>query len=384
MDYSAIQQFLISESGRLSGDIARRTLVTSPWNALIKRGVWEDGLGNAPSTLVYESVLPSSSPTWQSFTYNIGSEASNCVPTAVTIGEAQTLRQYNLVHTALESSTICVENLRAPTMVKDQLGAVYANLAQNTAYAWKNKFREDYYTLAQHKISIGSSDYVDSSSTYSPDSVGGKLTNSLLEHFYLKLCRDGGSEDSMGRVDGMPIFPLIIGAETSRALLREEGYRTDIRESNMVPDLLKPLGARVSMLGYAHVVDLLPRRFDKVNGALVERPAYATDGGATYGTRSVISSAYESALYEEATIFVPSVMTSLVPKPITAPGGNTSFNPVDYSGTFKWVSYLSDSNPDGTLGKFRGILSHAAKPGSVWLGYTILHKRCSAPSYATC
>lgn len=379
-----ITNFLYAEATRLGPEMARRSLAKSPWNALTKRGVWSDESSSSPTHIMWERSLPASSPTWTTYSYNIGSSASLCTPSAVTIDSAWTTRQYNLEHTALESQSLCVENLRAPTMVADQLGALYKNLLDNTAWEWKNKFRSDFTSLCTHKIAIGSSDFSESASAM-PVVYGGTLTNSLLETFHMRLNQDGADEESaVSRIDGLPVYALIIGHEASRKLLRESEYRTDIRENGaFVPELLKPLGARVNMLGFMHLVDLFPPRYDIVNGAWVERAPY-TSSAATQGNKAEVSALYQNAAYEDAFIH-GNVFKSLVPKPITSPGGNTSFNPQDYSGSWKWSNILDRTdNPDGTIGRFRGILSHAAKPEMPMNGMVIRFKRCATPTYTTC
>jgi hypothetical protein len=61
-------------------------------------------------------------------------------------------------------------------------------------------------------------------------------------------------------------------------------------------------------------------------------------------------------------------------------GGNgISFNPVNYRGKFDWKNIISEAtNPDGTIGFFRGVLASATKPIKTEFGYVILFKRDSA------
>jgi hypothetical protein len=51
---------------------------------------------------------------------------------------------------------------------------------------------------------------------------------------------------------------------------------------------------------------------------------------------------------------------------------------VNYRGDFKWTNILNEiTNPDGTIGFFRGILASATKPIKTDFGYAILFKRDS-------
>ena len=80
-------------------------------------------------------------------------------------------------------------------------------------------------------------------------------------------------------------------------------------------------------------------------------------------------------MYEVAYVLHPKVYESQIPAPFGGTNG-LSFNPVDYSGEFKWTNILSETvNPDGTVGFFRGILAAASKPIKTELGYAIIYKR---------
>ena len=68
-------------------------------------------------------------------------------------------------------------------------------------------------------------------------------------------------------------------------------------------------------------------------------------------------------------------MESQIPAPFSG-GNGATFSPVDYSGDFKWTNILSEAtNPDGTVGFFRGVLASASKPIKTDFGYAILFDR---------
>ena len=71
-------------------------------------------------------------------------------------------------------------------------------------------------------------------------------------------------------------------------------------------------------------------------------------------------------------------MESQIPAPFNGSNGLT-FNPVNYSGDFKWTNILSEAtNPDGTVGFFRGVLAAASKPIKTDFGYVVIFKRDAA------
>jgi hypothetical protein len=84
---------------------------------------------------------------------------------------------------------------------------------------------------------------------------------------------------------------------------------------------------------------------------------------------------YESASFEAAYVLHPEVCEALIPNPMTG-GNGITFNPVNYRGKFDWKNIINEiTNPDGTIGFFRGVLASATKPIKTEFGYTILFKR---------
>jgi hypothetical protein len=73
------------------------------------------------------------------------------------------------------------------------------------------------------------------------------------------------------------------------------------------------------------------------------------------------------------------VFESLIPSPITSAGQGTTFDPVSYRGDFRFLN-IKDlaTNPDGSWGKFRGVLANGAKPVHPEFGYVIRHRRVDA------
>ena len=73
-----IDQLLISESGRIGPDIYSKSLNTSPWLKLVKKGSWPDEMGTEISVMTYQRSLPANTLTWSTLELNTGT-GSNCV-----------------------------------------------------------------------------------------------------------------------------------------------------------------------------------------------------------------------------------------------------------------------------------------------------------------
>lgn len=375
-----VNQLLMNESGRIGPDIFRKTIDTSPWLKLVKQDTWPDEMGDAISVLTYERSL-AAALTWNTVTYNTGT-GNNCVPAAEVVNFAQTLRTYNLKQTALESPPICVNDLRFTMKRQEQLSNIFSILQDNTSWAWQERYRDEFTRVAEHKMVAYGSALPEDKTTFAATAPNSRLTQGILDRIYLKLVRDGAGVNPMGRQNGKPEFTIICSPETSDNLLRaDDSIRQDYRwNPGKVNDLLAPLGVDRSYRGFYHLIDLFPPRWDFVTGAWVRRLPYASASGATHGTKFDVNPLYENAAYEDTIVFHQDVFTSLIPKPITAPGGNVKFDPVSYRGEFKWRNILDRTlNPDGLIGYFRGILSSGSKPIRPEWGYVIRHLRCATP-----
>ena len=394
-----VEQLLVQEANRIGPQIYRKTLNTSPWLKLVKQGSWPDQMGHTISVLTYERSLPANPLSWNNVAANKlgstsrvigdtgtvdGSSGGSCVPPKQEISFAQTLRTYNLQHTALESPKICVNDLRFPVYRQEQLTNIMSILTENTSWAWINRYRDEYLRVAANKIvvngslPVSSSDNPAAANFFPQQQASSNLTQGVLDRLYLKLIRAGANNNPQGRENGQPIFTLICGAETSRALIRDNAdIRQDFRWADP-SELLKPLGVTRSYGGYYHLIDDLPPRYNWDGTKYVRVHPYGTSSS-TYGPAVDISAAYESAAYEASIIFHTDVLESLIPAPITSPGANLRFDPVNYRGVFSWKNYLTDDNPDGQFGYFRGILSNGTKPIRPEFGYVIMHRRCDSP-----
>ena len=371
-----IDQLLVNESGRISGDIYSKTLNTSPWLKLVKKGTWEDEMGSSISALTYQRSLPANTLTWSTVDYNDGS-GNTCVPTAEVVNFAQTLRTYNLQRSAIESPALCIDDLRFTFRRKEQLSHIFRILTENTAYAWIDRHRDEFSRLAEHKV-VATAALPEGTSSFPLIAPTSRLTQGILDRYYMKLIRDGAGNNPFGRENGRPQFAIITSSEASNSVILDNAsVREDYRyNSTKVNELLAPLGVERAYKGFYHLIDDFGPRYDFVGGAWVRRLPYAPVA-TTQGNKWDINPLYEAAAYEDTFIFHTDVMECLIPKPITSPGGNTKFDPVSYMGDFKWKNIMDkDTNPDGTIGYFRAILSSGSKPVFPERGYVIRTRRC--------
>lgn len=371
-----VDQLLVNESGRIGPDIYKKSLNTSPWLKLVKKGLWPDEMGQTISVMTYQRSLPANSLTWATVDYSTGTGSGSCIPSAEVVNFAQTLRTYNLQQTAIESPALCTTDLRFSLKRKEQLSHIFRILQENTAYAWIDRHRDEFTRLAEHKV-IATAALPESSASFPLVVPTSRLTQGILDRFYMKLVRDGAGNNPLGRENGRPQFALITSSEASNSVILDNAsIREDYRYSNKVNELLAPLGVERAYKGFYHIIDDFAPRWDFVGGAWVRRLPYAAVA-TTQGNKWDINPLYETAAYEDNFIFHTDVMECLIPAPITSPGGNVKFDPVSFMGDFKWKNIPhKDENPDGTIGYFRGILSSGSKPVFPEWGYVIRTLRC--------
>lgn len=385
-----IDNILEAEAGRIGPDIHRKILDTSFWIKLNNQETWPDEMGETISVLTYGRSLPTVtagngdiSSAWSNVSFNtVVNDPSNCVPAANKIEFTHYLRSYNLQQTALESPSLCVNDLRYSFKRKEQLSNIFSILTENVAYAWKERYRNEYVRLSENK-GVATHGAQTFASTIAETAPTATLTQAQLDKVYLRLVRDGAGLNPLGRADGRPEFGVVLGSEASMNLIRDNdgNVRYDFRYSTRANELLAPLGIDRSYRGFYHMVDDFSPRWNFVTGNTagnkwVRVYPFIKDTATTGNRGWIVNPAYETAEYEDAIIYHRDVVTTMVPKPITSPGGNTKFDPVAYKGDFKWLN-IQDRvlNPDRTIGYFRAVLSSGSKPVKPEYGYVIRFKR---------
>lgn len=433
---AAITTILAEEANRIGADIHTRMLHTSPWMDLVKKSAFPEGMGYEMSTMIYDRALPTTTASdganmegvnWTT-TGNVG--GSNSFDTSQRggvlgdtaqdfqggrggIGSAtddnrsfvqfsKQLKKYSLKRAVIESPRINVDDLRFAAHRQEQLRAILDLLADASKHTWENRYRDEYDRLCANIVlcdknasstvtdiidATGSGTKFEGVQTAALDLVNdwvangssvdvkpdGRLSNELLDKLYFQLVRKGAGNNAYGRENGRPVFALVLSSEASfRITTESDSIKDDQRYNNSrVSDLIAPLGVEKSFRGFYHLIDdLAPRFNDGSNGAITRIEPYVVNSGIT-----TVNAAYDTAKYEAAYILHPEVMESQIPNPFTGSNGVT-FDPVSYTGKFDFKNIISEAtNPDGTVGFFRGVLASASKPIKTDYGYVILMDR---------
>lgn len=414
----AINTILAEEANRIGSDIYSRTLHTSPWLDLTKQSAFPDGMGYQQTTLVYDRAVATKTvggaigANWdavggtfsgQSAAANTGDltnvnettedvqggrgtgevlNSSGAVTTAGSDNRSfvqfnKKLKPYSLQRAVIESPKISLEDLRFAAHRQDQLRAIMDIMTQVTRNTWENRYRDEFHAIADNKVLCAATGTAitgaqESIAKVPTSAVTANVSNAILDKIYYSLIRQGAGSNAYGRENGRPVFSLVLSSEASYQLQTEAGFRDDVRYNNAkVSDLIAPLGIEKSFRGFYHLVDDLAPRY-AANYSLVEPYSVSAAGVATP------NASYESAPFEAAYVLHPEVCEALIPNPMSGSNG-ISFDPVNYRGKFDWKNIANEiTNPDGTIGFFRGVLASATKPIKTEFGYVVLFKRDSS------
>ena len=412
---AVINTILTEEANRIGSDIHSETLHTSPWIDLIKKSAFPSDMGYQLNTIIYDRALPvrdtnSDGSTGDSLAtaVGLGSWASlgnaesgprtgflgspavkdirgpqGPVNTKAFVDFTRQLKSYALQRAIIESPRINIEDLRFAAHRQEQLRAIMDLLKQSTRFSWEERYRDEYDRLCGFYINClatgttagGVAKSAATTSLTGLSASDANISNKVLDGVYFKLVRAGAGLKAYGRENGRPVFGLVLSSEASYALQTEAGFRDDVRyNSAKVSDLIAPLGVEKAFRGYYHLVDDLAPRYSFAGSAYTRINPYTlnTDSGVIEP-----NSAYDSAHYEAAYVLHEEVMEALIPEPISGVAG-LQFNPVNYKGDFRWTNIPNETtNPDGSIGFFRGILAAASKPIKTNFGHVIIFRRTS-------
>lgn len=423
---TAINTILAEEANRIGKDIYSRTLHTSPWLDLTKQTAFADGMGYQQTTLIYDRAIVKTTETgtevgatWSA----VGNQFSATSTPVGNLANAQEndtaqdvqggrgtgdlvgadpilgdkrsfvnfnkkLKAYSLQRAVIESPRISLEDLRFAAHRQDQLRAIMDIMTQVTRNTWETRYRDEFDLVADNLVvcesagtlvAHGKEGTPTSSEAVGSTEITANISNAILDKVYFRQVRAGAGSNAYGRENGRPVFSIVLSSEASYQLQTEAGFRDDVRYNNAkVSDLIAPLGVEKSFRGFYHLVDDLAPRFNddstSSGSAIVAVEPYTVDASGI----ATPNGAYESATFEAAFVLHPEVCEAQIPNPLSGSNG-LSFDPINYRGKFDWKNIANEiTNPDGSIGFFRGVLASATKPIKTEFGYVILFKRDSS------
>lgn len=387
-----INQFLVIESGRITYDIYIREQYSSPWISQPRKVAWPEGMGETIDNIMWERpYLVGAEAPWGAMSINHPPGPGNvppnvgnsCIPPVDNVMFSQTLRRTSLYHKAVHSPVFCVTDLLYTGKREAQMRAVEWGLGDMVRLYWINWNRDGFTRWSNKYVINPALDHTDETAglafpLFAPTS---RLTNGVLDYFYNLLTVEQGHRHALSTQNGRPVYGLITDQNTSRFLIRgDDAIREDFHYGN--PDaLLKPLGVSHTYNGFIHMMDEMPPRWNFTAGAWVSVPPYDLDDTDPTSIKKVVNPDWLTAAFQDSFIYVKDAYQLRVPGSITSVS-RAKFDPQSYMGDFKWQNVINLDeaspayNPDGKLGRFRGVMASGVEPINPHVMFTLRHKVC--------
>ena len=381
MPCDPVNEYLARESNRITGDIARRGRISSPWVAMLEKDFFPDEMGYTVSRVVYQRTIPTGGAGWSPVIPSGTGEEANpstaCKPSAATLQSRQVIKTASLSEYVVDSDPICISDARSGYRFKDQIREIKNNFEKNVIDLWEDRNRDQYVGALpdSNKLVFNGGALIGGTGgdfdATAPDS---QIHQDALDYVRWKMVHDGaGEEGAYGQIDGTPIFTVIMSSEQQRALIKGNN---DIRQDYRYAEpkaLLKPFGVKRVYAGFYHVIDDKAPRWDLVEGAWVQVPFYVANPAGI----AIVNPAYEAAQYEDIIVYHPKVVKCLMQKPLASLGDGTSFRAWDYSGEVQWVNeYDKECNKYRDNGFWSARLRAAYQALIPEYGYAIRVLRC--------
>ena len=399
-------------SESLGKEVHRKATFNSVWLNALPKGTYPLGTGLTQTGFKIENSLPVDDElAWEKIV-NTGSVSGEV---NMDTGDGLCGRSWNDVdwgfsqydfspeRISVRGPQLCKENLKYRFNIDSFLNAYVDEISKHSKRILENKIQNEYMkhsrqvtlsgatssAAALNDSSVGTGEF---SAATLADSVG--LLQAHLDQLAIKLIESGATEgESNGFVElgpNGPIFPLIIGMETSNALIAaDDNLRQDYRHGAQNNELLKRIGADRVVGNFRHIVITNPVRMarhasDGTYDRVSERVALTGGEAPTGGNGTKINPLYTAktgsgaGIYEAAIALVPSVMKQLV-VPASVPS-SLGFDAENYSGDWKFVTggYKSADGCEDPLeerGRHYGLYEMAFEPVFGEHGATVLFKR---------
>lgn len=386
MSCEAVNAYLARESNRISGDIARRGRLTSPWNAMIEREFWPDEMGSTISKVIYQRTIPSGGAGWVQVAPSGGvtstattpNPSQACLPDAALLQSRQLIKTASLYEYVVDSDPICITDARMGYRFQDQVREIKRNFEKNVIDLWENRNRDEYVAALpdENKLVFAGGALVEGSAgDFDGTAPTSQIHQDALDAVRWKLIHDGaGEEGAYGQIDGQPIFTVFMSGEQQRALIKgNDSVRQDYRWAEP-KELLKPFGVKRVYAGFYHIIDDKSPRWNlEEDGSWTRVPFYVADEDGI----AIVNPDYEAALYEDVIVYHPKVVRKYLQKPLASIGGGTTFKAWDFAGEIQWINaYDKTCNKYLDNGFWSARLRAAYQAQIPNYGYAIRVLRC--------
>jgi len=392
MSAPALDQYFISDTSRITGEIEKISRVKGRVSALMKKGTIPNGIG-----FNFSSVITNRSRKKDGGWVNVSTPSlegvNNCTPVPSTVSPSRTQYSYSARQTAIFSNDICFTDARAGYKFEQQVAQDRENFVAEIVDTWEDEDKAQFINAAGHKVILGPGTESSFGAAIPNVAATSTLNQVQLNALYQQIIQDGGGNEPYAQKNGAPLLPLIVSFEGSQIIQQgAQDVREDIRfaEQGMgeAARLMQSWSVDRAFGGFMHIIDVRMPRYDFANGEYVERSFYADDNSSTIGEEAVVNPAYINAGYEAAFIWHPDVIHREVPAPLGSVGSDTRGTAWNFNGEVQWLNIPDKTlNPFSDIGFWAARLNAAYRPIKPRYGYVLIYKRCpnipstDCPSY---
>lgn len=373
---------------------AKRTPMLEPWDMLVKRETFANGIGFIQKFTRIERAVP------PSVNYTAITGGSNglgdtpCDPAQNRIAfPGLTSVAINLEKAELYTDAICLDDIVASSNAAQVLDAIVESLADQVRWIFAVRHMTEFTRVNTNKvIAMSGAPQFDpvGTSAFPLTEPTSQITENKLLYWWTQLQFRGGQRYALGNANGGAIYALILGFEAAENLIKSNpDLRQDVRFAN--PSLLiQALGTEsTTFRNFKFFLIEYPQRWVFSGGAWVEVPPYLNPGSsATVGYQQEVNPDYLTAPYEDVYIFTDIAYRMLVPETpdLTWGNGKISYGPQQYSGEWQFINDrlvgcdASGNTLRNNLFKNSGFFAAQLKFGTInprpELGVTIRARRC--------
>jgi len=364
-------------------------MYSSPWITLPTKEFFPDGMGSTIDNIMWERPYVESENEWSAMDVNDGS-GNTCIPPVDDVKFSQTLRRTQLYHKAVHSPYFCVTDLLYAGKRESQMKAVEEGLGEIVKHYWIKWNRDGFTNWSRKYVVEPGMSYTDESDgmTFPATPALGRFTPGVWDYFYNMLTLEQAAEHALSTQNSRPVFGLMTDQLTMRNFMRgDDVIREDFRNSSKSDSLLEPLGVSHTYNGAVLMLDEMPPRYnfnpdaDPGEDPWVSVPEYILDETDPASPKKIVNPDWVTAEAQDSYIIVKNAWKLRVPKSITS-ASKANFEAQSWMGDFKWQNVInidessSAYNPDGKLGRFRGVLAAGFEPLNPHIMITVRHKVC--------
>lgn len=331
-----------------------------------KKTPFPNGHGTEMQQLIFRGALPQIErgfQNWRKLSNNSG--CNDCAPPDCSYnwktlgGNGMERKVMELMDRDFKSPSYCVKEIQTSLEFEMVMGKIIENL-------WRQVDFEQEINIGFNALTSLAKKYVIDSTGPRPNTqnpyvyrpVGtvrlSALNIEILQYFY-EWMRKIPDVVPLGVTNGQPVFSMIISPELLSRLYRDDPQlRQDVRFSGAANALVEKYNFISSVRDmFLPVPYLWPRRFNVVNGELVEVFPTINNVPLEVGAYTDFNPAYEQATHEEIVLHGRDPFEVFYKPTVESLGGNTSFGPESAMfDNWQWINPQTVEDPARRVGFF--------------------------------